>query len=158
MKEDLSEAEFVSRLVNIKAPPQYYFYDAKVNKEGYESLDSFIEKSYKPLTPAQVKELIEAGSLVIDGRSNAEFISGFIPKSFFLSLGMPFAQWIGTLIAPETKIILVTPAGKEKEAAIRLARIGYPNVLGYLEGGIAAWKEAGFELDTSKEVTANDFV
>lgn len=112
-----------------------YFYDAKVNREGYESLDTFIEKSYKPLNPAEVKDLIESGSLVIDGRSNAEFLSGYIAKSFFLSLGMPFAQWIGTLIAPETKIILLTPPGKEKEAAMRLARIGYPNVQGYLNGG-----------------------
>lgn len=95
--------------------------------------------SNKGLSASEVKALVEEGTLVIDGRSNAEFLTGFIPGSFFMSLGMPFAQWVGTLIKPTTRIVLVTPSGKEAEAILRLARIGYTNVKGYLEGGISSW-------------------
>ncbi|EAR90548.2 metallo-beta-lactamase family protein (macronuclear) [Tetrahymena thermophila SB210] len=158
LQESVTREEFVSRLVKISAPPQYYFYDARINREGYESLDIVLERSTKALTVDQVKQEVQDGAIIVDGRSNQDYVHEFIPGSFFLSLGMPFAQWIGTLIKPETKLIIVAPAGQEKEAIVRLARIGYHTVLGYLDGGINAWKNAGLPLDHSKDVTAEDFV
>lgn len=117
-----------------------------------------MEKSTKPLTAEKVKAEIDAGAILVDGRSNSEYVHEFIPGSFFLSLGMPFAQWIGTLIKPETKLIIVSPVGHEKEAILRLARIGYHTVIGYLEGGIEAWKNAGLPMDHARDATATELI
>mgnify|MGYP000442246759 CR=1 FL=1 len=69
-----------------------------------------------------------------------------------------FAPWVGTLIENlDQKIIFIAPEGREKEVVMRLARVGYDNSLGYLEGGIQAWKEAGFNIDAIESITAKEF-
>jgi rhodanese-related sulfurtransferase len=102
------------------------------------------EKGLRALTPDQVELLVESeGALVLDTRAAQTFKDGFVPRSINIGLKGDFAPWVGTLI-PDVKhpLVLVADEGSEEEAVTRLARVGYDNVLGYLKGGMAAWKES----------------
>ncbi|EGR34375.1 metallo-beta-lactamase protein, putative [Ichthyophthirius multifiliis] len=160
LQNNLTLDQFIINVTNITDPPIYYFYDAKINKEGYTSqLDEIVKKSYVPLKPIEVKELLKNQNyLLIDCRKNSEFISEYIPYSLFLSLDMPFAQWIGCLVSPSQNIIILVPEDQEKAAILRLARIGYENVKGFLKGGFQAWKKEGFEVKKGQNISSQDLV
>jgi hydroxyacylglutathione hydrolase len=130
----------------LAAPPQYFPINAKINKEGYESLDAVLEKSLKSLTVKEVKNSSDK-SVILDTRTASEFTQGFVPGSVFIGLDGRFAEWAGSLLSFKDPIILVTDPGKEKEAVVRLARVGFQNVTGYLEGGYQSWKNSGEEID-----------
>jgi glyoxylase-like metal-dependent hydrolase (beta-lactamase superfamily II)/rhodanese-related sulfurtransferase len=138
--KDQSREAFVKELTSgIAPPPQYFFEDARINKEGYESIDVVIDRNSKPLKASEVQALIEAGAIVLDTRPADEFEKGFIPGSINIGLNGQFAVWVGTLIDIEQPLVLVTSAGKEKESVLRLARVGYENVKGFLDGGMTSW-------------------
>ncbi|MCP2775174.1 rhodanese-like domain-containing protein, partial [Salmonella enterica] len=84
------------------------------------------------------------------------FTNGFVPGSIFIGLEGRFAEWAGTLLPFDKKIILITEAGKEKETAIRLARVGFSKIEGYLDGGFEAWKNAGEKTDMIVNVEADE--
>jgi rhodanese-related sulfurtransferase len=86
-----------------------------------------------------------------------DFEKGFIPNALNVGLDGQYAIWVGTILKPETPLVLVTTDGKEEEAVLRLARVGYENVKGYLAGGIAAWLAAGKQVDVVNSVTAEEF-
>lgn len=138
-------------------PPAYFFYDAKVNRQGYEAVDAVVARGSNPLSPQQVQEFANQGILILDTRPGAEFELGFIPNSLNIGLDGMYAIWVGTLIKPETELVVVASPGKEEEAVLRLARVGYENVKGVLAGGIAAWTAAGFAIDTLPGISATDF-
>jgi len=131
----------------LAAPPQYFPINAKINKEGYESLDKVLEQSLKPLSIAEVKRAIADEVLILDTRSKDVFIEGFIPGSVFIGLEGRFAEWAGSLLSFDKPMIIVSEVGKEKEAIVRLSRVGFSNVVGYVEGGYEAWKNSGEESD-----------
>jgi rhodanese-related sulfurtransferase len=150
--------EFIKTVTDgLSAPPQYFFKDAMINKKGYESIDQVLERNVKALAPQQVSQAIENGALVLDTRNNEEFGKGFVPGSMFIGLDGTYAVWVGTLVDINTPLVVVAPEGREREAILRLARVGYENVLGYLEGGIAAWKNAGMPTDTVESVDPEVF-
>lgn len=160
LRQDMTEDEFVKEvLTGLSAPPQYFPKNAGMNKKINTSVDDVIKNGTTPLTPEIFKQLAkEKGALILDVRSQNEFVHEHIPGSIFIGLDGQFAPWVGALILDiEQKIILVTPFGREEEAVTRLARIGYDHALGYLHGGVEAWKEAGFETDTIKKITATEF-
>jgi hydroxyacylglutathione hydrolase len=95
-------------------------------------------------------EIAEQGILLLDTRTPKEFETGFIPGSVSLPLTMNFAIWAGTLFKPSTKFFIIASEGKEKESVIRLARIGYDNVVGVLRGGIQGYQAQGNTLETIK--------
>jgi hydroxyacylglutathione hydrolase len=138
------------------APPQYFPINAKINKEGYESLDTVLEKSLNPLSIQQVKKAITDEVLILDTRNEEVFTNGFIPNSVSIALEGRFAEWAGSLLPFEQPIIIVTEIGREKEAIIRLARVGFSNVMGYVDGGFEAWKKAGEEIDLIINVEADE--
>ena len=96
--------------------------------------------------------------MVLDTRNADDFRKCFIPNSINIGLNGQFAPWVGELI-PDLKqpILIVAEAGKERETIIRLARVGYDSSLGYLEGGIDAWKTTGKEVDTIERIPAAEF-
>ncbi|MFL5788391.1 MAG: rhodanese-like domain-containing protein, partial [Flavisolibacter sp.] len=153
-----SREEFIKSVTEgLGTPPQYFPINAKINKEGYESLDKVLEHGMKALSVQQVKEYInEKEVLLLDTRPAEVFIHGFIPGSVFIGLEGRFAEWAGSLLPFDAPMILVTEEGKEREAIIRLARVGFSNVKGYVKGGFDAWIAAGEEKDMIIEVEADE--
>lgn len=129
-------------------PPQYFPVNARINKEGYESLEKVMQESLRPLSIADFKEHADQpGALILDTRKAAVFTDGFIPGSVSIGLEGRFAEWAGNLLNFTDPIVLVTDQGKEEESVLRLARVGFENVAGYLRGGFDAWKAAGEPID-----------
>jgi len=140
----------------LAAPPQYFPINARINKEGYESLDGVLQNGLKPLDAAAVKTALEGDALLLDTRRADVFTQGFIPQSISIGLEGRFAEWAGSLLSFEKPIILVTEPGKERESIIRLARVGFQNVIGYVEGGFEGWKAAGEPTDMIIDVEADE--
>jgi len=140
----------------LSAPPQYFPINAKINKEGYDSLESVLQKGLKPLTIAEIKKHMANNVLLIDTRHATFFTKGFIPDSIFIGLEGRFAEWAGNLLPFHQPMILLTEEGKEKETIIRLARVGFDNVIGYVDGGFEAWKKAGEPVDLIIDVEADE--
>ncbi len=145
-----SEEDFVNQITNgLNAPPQYFPKNALINKQGYKSIDVVLEKANNPLSVDKFEiERIKKNVIILDTRTVEEFSSGFIPGSINIGLHGFFAVWVGTLIEDlNSNILLITEKGQEKETALRLARVGYENIVGYLNGGFEAWENAKKELD-----------
>lgn len=152
--KDQSKEDFVKELTSgILPPPQYFFEDARINKEGYEAIDVVIDRNSKPLKESEVQSMMNNGAIVLDTRPADEFEKGFIHDSINIGLNGQFAVWVGTLIPIGTPLVLVTSPGKEKESVLRLARVGYESVLGFLEGGIASWRG---KLDKVTSINATE--
>jgi len=143
LRADMTKDEFVDEVTTgILPPPQYFPKNAHLNKMGYTSIDSVIKQGTTALSVSDFRAEIEQGALILDVRPQADFISGFIPNSLFIGLNGQFAIWAGTLIENiQQRIVLIAPPGSELEAVTRLARVGYDNTVGYLNGGIHAWDE-----------------
>jgi rhodanese-related sulfurtransferase len=130
--------------------------NAKINKEGYESMDDLLEKELKPLSVAEFKELMGKDVLILDTRDSAVFTKGFIPGSISIGLDGRFAEWAGSILPFDEQLVLVTDPGKEKETLVRLARVGFDKVQGYLDGGFDAWKNASQEIDLVIDIEADE--
>lgn len=144
-----SKEDFIQAVTEgLPEPPQYFPVNAKINKEGYESLDAVLVKALRPLTVEQTKELINDDNIILlDTRTTEEFTEGFVPGSLFIGLEGRFAEWAGSLLPFDKTLLLICDEGKEKESAVRLARVGFSKFAGYLEGGFNAWKNAGEPID-----------
>jgi len=136
--------------------PQYFALDAQLNKQGYSSIDDVLNKNTKALSVAEVEQEMKNGSVVLDVRIPDEFEKGFIPGSVNIGLNGQYAPWVGALLNANIPLVLVAEEGKEAEAVLRLARVGYENVRGYLKDGIKAWQAAGKNSDTVHSISAND--
>ncbi|MEQ6123702.1 MBL fold metallo-hydrolase [Pseudotenacibaculum sp. MALMAid0570] len=158
LRVDMTKEEFIKEVTDgLMPPPAYFPLNVKLNKEGYKSIDSVIETGAKALSVNDF-ELVanETDALILDVRHQFEFIKGFIPQSIFIGLGGTFAPWVGALIKDiEQSILLVVPEGKAEETITRLSRVGFDNVLGYLEGGFESWGNSGKEVDTLESVSAD---
>ena len=150
--KDMSREEFIQTVTEgILPPPQYFFDDARINKMGYSSIDTVMKENSIPLSAARCKEELKKGAIILDTRNPDDFEKGFIEGALNIGLNGQYAVWVGTLIDIKQPLILVTDPGKESEAILRLARVGYENVVGYLEGGVQSWDS---KLDTVKSITA----
>jgi hydroxyacylglutathione hydrolase len=150
--------EFVKAVTEgLSAPPQYFPINARINKEGYESLQVIMKAGLQPLdVPAFKPKMAEADTIVLDTRKAGEFTQGFIPGAVFIGLEGRFAEWAGSLLPFNKPLLLVTEAGKEEEAIVRLARVGFDKVQGYLQGGFAAWQAAGEPTDLVVDIEADE--
>ncbi|TCJ14148.1 MBL fold metallo-hydrolase [Flaviaesturariibacter flavus] len=153
-----TKAEFIKAVTDgLSAPPQYFPINARINKEGYDDLEAILAKGLRPLSVTELKKAIdEHDALVLDTRPAAQFTQGFVPGSVFVGLEGRFAEWAGSLLPYTGSMILVTEPGKEREALIRLARVGFHNVDGYLEGGYERWKAAGESFDIIIDVDVDE--
>lgn len=158
--QPMSKEEFVKEVTKgLMPPPQYFPKNAVMNKMGYESFDTILEQGNKALSPTIFEEVVNAhGALMLDVRSGEEFAKSHVPNSIFVGLDGSFATWVGTLIEDlQQAIVVIAPEGREEEAITRLARVGYDNTIGYLEGGVAAWKAAGKEVDSIDSISVEEF-
>lgn len=153
-----SKEEFVTAVTDgIVAPPQYFPVNARINKEGYESLEALLQKSLTPLSVTTFKQTAQKDNVIIlDTRNAKVFVQGFVPGAISIGLEGRFAEWAGTLLPFNKTLLLVTEEGQEKESAIRLARVGFEHFGGYLEGGFEAWQKAGEEIDIVIDVDADE--
>jgi hydroxyacylglutathione hydrolase len=142
----------------IAAPPSYFPINAKINKEGYDSLDNLLTQGLTPLSIDAFKKLSAEGAIILDTRRANEFTQGFVPGAISIGLEGRFAEWAGSLLSFETPIILVTDPGQEKETIVRLARVGFDKVKGFLDGGYNAWVNAGEPLDMIVDVEADELM
>ena len=149
--------EFVKVVTTgLNPPPAYFPINAKINKEGYDSLDIVLMQSKQALPVAAFKNKITEDTIILDTRKAEVFTQGFIPKSIFIGSESRFAESVGTLIPFDKPILLVTEESQLDETLIRLSRVGYDNVIGYLNGGFAAWQNAGEEIDLIIDVDADE--
>ncbi len=146
--QDMSKEEFIKVVTEgLSKPPAYFPINARINKEGYDSLDTVMNTAMTALSIADFKQKVAGGAWILDTRHASVFTEGFIPDSISIGLEGRFAEWAGSLLPFDQPLVLVTEAGKEKESAIRLSRVGIDNVQGYLDGGFEAWKAAGETID-----------
>ena len=160
LRATMTEAEFITEVLDGLAPPPAYFgMNVAMNKTGYESFESVLNNGMKALSVNEFESIADAtDALVLDTRNPAEFQLGFIPQAINIGIGGDFAPWVGTLIADvKQAILIVCDPGKEEETVTRLSRVGFDNILGHLQGGFAAWKAEGKEIDSVKRITATQF-
>lgn len=157
--QEIPKDEFIRQLTEgILPPPQYFPKNAVMNMQGYKAIDEVMESAHNALSMDQFKQKREEGMVVLDTRHQQDFVKSFIPGSVFIGLNGQFATWLGTLIENlDAPILLITDPGKEEESVLRCARVGYNNVIGYLDGGLAAWNEAGEETDSIESISAEEY-
>lgn len=158
LRQDMTKEEFIKEVTDgLVAPPAYFPLNAKMNKQGYEHLDSIIERACLPISAQDFEDLAnKTGAIVLDVRNQLDFMQGHIPNSIFIGIDGGFAPWVGALIKDvKQPILLVAPKNREAEVIMRLSRVGFDNTLGFLEGGIASWQSAGKEIDTMQTVSAH---
>lgn len=153
-----SKEDFMKAVTDgLEAPPKYFPVNARINKEGYGLLDAVLQKGKTALTVDQFKQLAkEPKTLILDTRHADTFTIGFIPGSISIGLEGRFAEWAGALLPFDETILLVCEDGKEEETIIRLARVGFDKVSGFLKGGFDAWSNAGEPIDIIIDVEADE--
>ena len=145
LRENMTKDEFIREVLDgLLDPPKYFPDNVMLNKEGYDESDEIINRSFNSLTAKEVNNMLNEKVTILDVRSVEDFSSSHIPGSIFIGLDGRFAPWVGEILEDVSKkLILVAPEGREKEAIIRLSRVGFDNVIGYLEGGINSWIKNG---------------
>lgn len=160
LRPGLSKDVFIKEVLHGLVPPPGYFpKNVLMNIQGYDSIDTVLERGNKALSPREF-ELVanETHALILDTRSAKDFAKAFVPNSINIGIDGSFAVWVGTLI-PDIKqeILVVSDKGREDEIVTRLARVGYDYTIGYLDGGIDAWIAAGMETDSIQNISAHEF-
>jgi glyoxylase-like metal-dependent hydrolase (beta-lactamase superfamily II)/rhodanese-related sulfurtransferase len=155
--QPMTREEFIKEVTtDLPSPPAYFFEDARINMQGYDSLDDVLGRNLTGLSPDQVTALIEEGAMVLDTRIPDDFEKGFIPGAWNIGLNGSYAVWVGTIVPIDRKLVVVASPGKELEAISRLARVGYEKVVGFLDGGMEAWNAAGKTMDSVNSMQATD--
>lgn len=159
LRTDMGEAEFVQELTHgLGLPPAYFPMNVRLNREGYDNLEEVLDRGLNALdVEAFAAAAKDKSVLVLDTRTPQKFAKAFIPGALFFGLDGQFAPWVGALLPAGKPLLLVTEEGREEEAVIRLARVGYDQVQGYLKGGMKAWQQAGKAADTIRSVSAEEF-
>jgi hydroxyacylglutathione hydrolase len=151
LRADMTKEEFIAEVLDgLVAPPSYFPLNVMMNIQGYDSIDKVLERGQHALSPDAFETAAnETSALILDTRDAQSFAKGFVPNSINIGIDGSFAPWVGAMI-PDIKqeILLITEPGRETEVITRLARVGYDFTIGYLDGGIDSWKNAGKELDT----------
>jgi glyoxylase-like metal-dependent hydrolase (beta-lactamase superfamily II)/rhodanese-related sulfurtransferase len=160
LNPNLSKEQFIKDvLTGLVPPPGYFPYNVLMNLKGYESLDKVVSRAVKALNVEEFEVVFqETSALLLDTRNAEDFARGFVPGAINIGLNGQFASWVGTLI-PDLKqaILLISDKGKEEEAVLRMARVGYDNCIGFLEGGFESWAKAGKGIDTVETISAEAF-
>jgi glyoxylase-like metal-dependent hydrolase (beta-lactamase superfamily II)/rhodanese-related sulfurtransferase len=161
LRADMSQAEFIEEVTDgLMPPPPYFPLNVKLNKEGgYADIDVVLAQGLRALSPQEFEATAdEVSALVLDVRAPEDFALGHVPNSIFIGLDGNFAPWVGELIVDvQQPLLLVAPAGREKEAVTRLARVGFDRTLGFLKGGLGAWIAAGKSPETVRSIPVDQF-
>jgi rhodanese-related sulfurtransferase len=156
--QPMSKDEFIA-LVTADQPdaPQYFTYDAILNTRERGTLESNLEKVLQPLSLDEVLNLRDTGAQLLDVRDGAEFAKSHLTGSLNIGLGGQYATWAGTLLDREKPIVILAEPGREHEAALRLGRIGFDYVRGFLANGLAALASRPDLISTTERVSPIDF-
>ena len=138
-------------------PPGYFPLNVALNKNGYSDINEILIKSRKPLSVKEFEQIgRQEGAVILDVRNKEEFVKSHIPQSIFIGLDGSFAPWVGSVLVDiQTPLLLVAQENQIEEAIVRLARVGFDNVLGYLSGGINEWSK-GRELAKVNLISPNE--
>lgn len=156
----LTKEQFIAVLLDgLTTPPGYFPQNVLMNIKGYESLDTVLERAKTPLNAVEFEVAAnETRALILDTRDGVSFARAFIPNSINIGIDGNFAQWVGEMIPDVSQeILLVAEPEKLEESLIRLSRVGYDNVIGYLKGGFQTWLDAGKETDSFQRISATEF-
>jgi hydroxyacylglutathione hydrolase len=159
LRPDMTKEEFIAELTDgLLPPPAYFPLNVQMNKEGYKSIDNVLAKGKTALTPEQIEGFLKSKKVVVlDVRHQSDFSKEHVPASMFIGLDGQFAPWVGALIKDVKKpIALIAPFDRLEEAITRLSRVGFDNIVGYLDGGTEAWKESGRAFDTIQSIAADE--
>ena len=159
LRENMTKDEFIREVLDgLLDPPKYFPDNVMLNKKGYDESDEIIERSFNALSPGKVESRLKENIIILDVRSVEDFSSSHIPGSIFIGLDGRFAPWVGEILEDiSKKLILVAPEGREKEAIIRLSRVGFDNVIGYLKGGVNSWIKNGGMISKVFNESASKF-
>jgi len=154
-----SKEAFIEAVTDgLKPAPGYFAINASINQKGYSSIDEVLMQGVKPLSVEAFEQEITNGACVIDTRHAETFTQGFVPGSVFIGLEGRFAEWAATLLSFDQPMLLVTENGKEAETVTRLSRVGFENMIGFLEGGIEAWQNSGKSIDMIIDIEADELM
>ncbi len=148
--------EFIQQMTaNLPARPEYFFQDAQINRQGAPALGDL--PPLKPISPAELRSLIQQEVFALDVRPVAEFVAEHVPGSINIALSGQFATWAASVLGLKAAPVLIADTPEQyAEARTRLARVGIEELRGFLEGGLAAWKQAGLPLAKLKEITVQE--
>jgi glyoxylase-like metal-dependent hydrolase (beta-lactamase superfamily II)/rhodanese-related sulfurtransferase len=148
--------EFVRQMTsNLPARPDYFLEDAAINRAGATALADLPQLT--PISPADLNARLEQGQIALDVRPVDDFAAGHVPGSINIALSGQFASWAGAVLGLSSQPVLIAATEDQiSEARMRLARVGIENLSGYLEGGVEAWKQSGFELVQMPQVTVKE--
>ncbi len=158
---DIDKEQFIKEVTEgLMPPPGYFPQNVRMNREGYDSFSSVLKQGTKALSAEAFEAAAnETDALIIDTRDPQVYAKAFIPNSINIGITGTFAPWVGTLIPDVNQpVMIVSDPGREEEVITRLARVGYDNTLGYLQGGIESWKNAGKETDSILSVNTEDLI
>ncbi len=156
-----SKEAFVNAVLDgITPPPGYFGFNVAMNKSGYETFESVMEKGLQALSVAEFKTSMQSdGVVILDTRNENDFAKGFVPGSINIGLGGDFAPWVGAVLQDvKTPILLVGDEDKMEETITRLSRVGFDHILGYLNDGFQAWMASGNKVDMIDRITAEQFM
>ena len=160
LRADMTKEEFIKEVTDgLLPPPAYFPLNVMLNKSGYESIDKVLERGNQAMSPKEFEvAATETGAVMLDVRHQDDFVQGHVPNSIFIGLDGGFAPWVGALIADiKQPILLIVDEARLEEAITRLSRVGFDNIIGYLEGGFEAWKESGQEVGTIESISPEEF-
>ena len=151
-----SRDEFIRQLTeHLPSRPEYFLQDAEINRAGASALSELHD--LPPITVAELSKLMQQGVFVLDVRPNADFAAAHVPGSVNIALSGQFASWAGAIMGLSAHPVLVADTPEQyAEARLRLARVGIEDPRGFLQGGIAAWKQAGFPVADVPQITVQD--
>ncbi|MCC6392194.1 MAG: MBL fold metallo-hydrolase [Bryobacterales bacterium] len=137
--QPMTKDEFI-RLVTADQPdaPPYFTYDAILNTRERATLDRSLEQVLRSIDLTEILRMDDAGSQILDVRDPAEYAKGHLAGSINIGLGGQYATWAGTVLDRGKPIVIIAEPGREQEAALRLGRIGFDHVKGFLNGGMQA--------------------
>ena len=146
--------EFVRQLTsNLPVRPEYFAKDAEINRTGASALSDL--PVLRPISPQELKPMLEGGEVALDVRAGDEFAAGHVPGSVNIALSGQFASWAGTVLGLGAHPVLIAASDEQlEEVRIRLARIGMENLDGFLLGGVPAWRDAGLLTSSLTQITA----
>jgi hydroxyacylglutathione hydrolase len=154
-----SKEDFIKSVTTgLNIAPVYFAINASINQKGYDSIDEVKTNGTKALSIEEFKILTKEDVIILDTRHASIFTQGFIPNSIFIGLEGRYAEWAGSLLPFTKKIILITEPDKEEESVIRLSRVGFDKMAGYLDGGFEAWKNAGERIDMIVDVEPDELI
>ncbi len=158
--QEMTQEQFIKEVTDgLLPPPAYFPENVMLNIKGYESLDVVMDRGMRALSAQEFEDVANQNdALILDTRNAQNFCEGFIPNAINIGVDGGFAPWVGTLILDiKQPILLVTDLGREQEVITRLSRVGYDNILGFLDGGFETWKNSGKEIDTVRRISAQEF-